>query len=201
MGLLFRWVWGGKAHDRKRTWNGGPEIMEWSEDYSSRQRKSGNALWRPYFQSRYVTGMRGTSPKCATAYIISRSKTSKRNPPTVVLVRVRASSMMVETPKSPVDIKLQYDKKYFNNLGFFLANFKFLGFKMTDLPTEILPSSARKMLLGLRSLSKLQQTQKGKIIIRNHFYHPVPEFTSNYRNAVIFSIYWCFTVNVLFRLM
>ena len=73
MGLLFRWVWGGKAHDRKRTWNGGPEIMEWSEDYSSRQRKSGNALWRPYFQSRYVTSMRGTSPKCATAYIISRS--------------------------------------------------------------------------------------------------------------------------------
>lgn len=117
MGLLFRWVWGGKAHDRKRTWNGGPEIMEWSEDYSSRQRKSGNALWRPYFQSRYVTGMRGTSPKCATAYIISRSKTSKRNPPTVVLVRVRASSMMVETPKSPVDNKLQYDQKYFNNLA------------------------------------------------------------------------------------
>lgn len=37
---------------------------------------------------------------------------------------------------------------------------------MIDLPTEILPSSARKMLLGLRSLSKLQQTQKGKIIIR-----------------------------------
>ena len=126
---------------------------------------------------------------------------SKRNPPTVVLVRVRASSMMVETPKSPVDIKLQYDQKYFNNLRFFLANFKFLGFKMTDLPTEILPSSARKMLLGLRSLSKLQQTQKEKIIIRNHFYHPVPEFTSNYRNTVIFCIYWCFTVNVLFGLM
>lgn len=95
-----------------------------------------------------------------------RFRKSKRNPPTVVLVRVRASSMMVETPKSPVDIKLQYDQKYFNNLGFFLANFKFLGFKMTDLPTEILPSSARKMLLGLRSLSKFQQTQKGKIIIR-----------------------------------
>ena len=60
---------------------------------------------------------------------------------------------------------------------------------MTNLPTEILPSSARKMLLGLRSLSKLQQTQKGKIIIRSHFYHPVPEFTSNYKNAVIFCIY------------
>ena len=147
---------GGKAHDWKRTWKGGPEIMEWSEDYSSRQRKSGNALWRPYFQSRYVSGMRGSSPKCATAYIISRSKTSKRNPPTVVLVRVRASSMMVETPKSPVVIKLQSNKK-FNNLGFSLANFKFVGFKMTDLPTEILPSSARKMLLGLRSLSKLKE--------------------------------------------
>ena len=64
--------------------------------------------------------MRGTSPKCATAYIISRSKTSKRNPPTVVLVRVRASSMMVETPKSPVDNKLQYDQKYFNNLAFLI---------------------------------------------------------------------------------
>ena len=45
---------------------------------------------------------------------------SKRNPPTVVLVRVRASSMMVETPKSPVDNKLQYDQKYFNNLAFLI---------------------------------------------------------------------------------
>lgn len=98
--------------------------MEWSEDYGSRQRKSGNALWRPYFQSRYVSGMRGSSPKCATAYIISRSKTSKRNPPTVVLVRVRASSMMVETPKSPVDNKLQYDQKYFNNLAFLILKFQ-----------------------------------------------------------------------------
>lgn len=43
---------GSKAHDWKRKRKGGQEIMEWSEDYSSRQRKGGNALWRPCFQSR-----------------------------------------------------------------------------------------------------------------------------------------------------
>lgn len=54
-------------------------------------------------------------PKCTTAYIhlLTDFTSSERNPPTVVLVRVRASSMMVETPKSPVDIKLQYDQKMF----------------------------------------------------------------------------------------
>ena len=53
--------------------------------------------------------MRGSSPKCTAAYNTNRFIKSNRNPPTVVLVRVRASSMMVETPKSPVVIKLQYD--------------------------------------------------------------------------------------------
>ena len=54
---------------------------------------------------------------------------------------------------------------------------------MADLPTDILPSSARKMLLGLRSLSKLKEK------LHLGFLSSSSEFTSNYSNAVIINNY------------